>query len=139
MAVEFAAMPLPMTAQSPELPAIDRWLASRPKPFVVAEAPVPDSPSITVREEQASIYMLHSMAHWQKTVHGYSGILPDFSDELYGELAHFPDAISIRHLAELGVTYVVVHDARLFEPVKAFPQLAIEHAEADGRVYRLVP
>lgn len=139
MALEFAAMPLPMSPQSPRLPAIDRWLASRAVPFVVAEVPVPDSANVTVREEQESIYALHSMAHWQRTVHGYSGLLPDFSDELYSRLAHFPDETSVRQLADLGVTYVVVHDPRLDGAVKAFPQLVLEHAEADGRVYRLAP
>jgi len=137
MIAEFAAMPLPMTAQSPQLPAIDRWLASQPAPFVVAEVPVPDSPNITVREEQESIYILHSMAHWQKTVHGYSGILPDFSDELYASMAHFPDADSIRRLSAVGVTYVVVHDPRIAARLGPFPQLTLEHAEADGQVYRL--
>jgi len=137
MLFEFAAMPLPMTAQSPALPAIDRWLASQPAPFVVAEVPVPDSRNITVREDRESTYILHSMAHWQKTVHGYSGLLPDFSDELYSQLAHFPDAASVRRLTELGVTYLVVHDPALAERARAVPQLRLEHSEADGQVFRV--
>ena len=137
LVAEFAAMPLPMTAQSPRLPAIDRWLASRPGPLVVAELPVPDSTNVTLREEQESIYILHSMAHWQKTVHGYSGLLPEFSDELYSEMAHFPDAASIRRLGQIGVTHVVVHDTRIAARLGAFPALTLEHAEPDGSVYRL--
>ena len=137
MILEFAAMPLPMAAQSPALPAIDRWLASQPAPFVVAEVPVPDSTNITVREDRESTYILHSMAHWQKTVHGYSGLLPQFSDELYSAIAHFPDDASIRRLREVGVTFVVVHDSRIAAQVPAFPQLKLEHEESDGRIYRL--
>ncbi|HZR26585.1 MAG TPA: hypothetical protein VFA59_23525 [Vicinamibacterales bacterium] len=132
---EFAAPPLPMTYQDPGVPAIDRWLATRPAPFVVAEVPLPDSANITVREEQESIYILHSMAHWQKTVHGYSGILPDFSDRLYGDLAHFPDATSLRRLRDVGVTYVVVHDRALATLAAATPGLRREHEEADGTVF----
>ncbi len=135
--LECAAMPLPMTRQTPQLPAIDRWLATQPAPFVVAEVPVPDTPNITLREEQESVYILHSMAHWQKTVHGYSGLLPDFSDELYSAMAKFPDEESLRRLSEVGVAYVVVHDARLADRASAFPQLRLAHVEADGRVYAL--
>ena len=137
MALEFAAPPLPMTLQSPAIPPIDRWLASKPAPFVVAEVPVPDSANITIREEQESIYMLHSMAHWQKTVHGYSGLLPDFSDELYSQLTHFPDAVSLRRLQEVGVTYVVVHDPAIAARARAFSELSLEHEEAGGSVYRM--
>jgi hypothetical protein len=137
LALEFAAMPLPMGAQSPELPAIDRWLATQPTPFVVAELPLPDSTSITVREDSESTYILHSMAHWQKTIHGYSGLLPDFSDELYLQLARFPDETGVRRLTELGVTYVVVHDPVLAERARAVPQLTFVHGEADGQVFRV--
>ena len=137
LVLEFAAMPLPTTPQSPRPPAIDRWLATERTPFVVAEVPLPDSTYITVREEQESIYMLHSMAHWQKTVHGYSGLLPEFSDELYSQLARFPDPASLGRLRELGVTHVVVHDRRLAERASATSQLRLEHSEPDGWVYRL--
>jgi hypothetical protein len=126
-----------MTRQDPALPAIDHWLDSQPKPFVVAEVPVPDSMNVTLREEQESIYILHSMAHWQKTVHGYSGLLPEFSDELYQRLAHFPDAASVDSLRDVGVTFVVVHDPAIASRADAFPGLRFEHAEADGRVYAL--
>lgn len=142
---ECAAIPFGLTRLDPSPPAIDRWLASRPKPFAVAEVPVPDSGRFMVREERASIYMLHSMAHWQKTVHGYSGLVPESSDELYQALAHFPDGRSLRLLSAIGVRYIVVHPAAY--PDGAWPaaerqigacaRLTLEHAEADGRVYSL--
>ena len=134
---EFAAMPLPMTYQNPETPAIDRWLAAQPQGFVVAEVPVPDSNGITVREEQESIYALHATAHWQKTVHGYSGLLPDFSDDLFRGLAHFPDKSTIERLRGIGVTRVVVHDPGIEARIRAFRELTFEHRERDGAVYAL--
>ena len=145
MAIEFAGMPLDIAAQSVRLPAVDRWLATRPPPFAVAEVPVADSKNVTVREERQSIYMLHSMAHWQKTIHGYSGLLPNFSDNLYWQLTTFPDATSIHALSEIGVTYVVVHED-LYAPgewpdverrLARFPELTLEHTETGGRVYSL--
>lgn len=139
MAAEFFAAPLPMSPQNPAPPAIDRWLASQPPPFVVAEVPVPDTPNITLREEQESIYILHSMAHWQKTIHGYSGLLPEFSDELYDKLTRFPDEESVRSLQAVGVTRIVVHRPAIADRVAGFPQLHLEHREADGAVYSLSP
>ena len=134
---EFAAMPLPMTYQAPTLPAIDRWLATRPEPVVVAEVPVPDSPAISLREDRESVYMLHSMAHWHRTIHGYSGLLPESSNDLFQRLAAFPDAGTIASLRELGVTDVVVHDPRIEARIAAYPDLVLEHREADGAVYAL--
>ena len=51
------------------------------------------------------------MAHWQKTVHGYSGIRPALHEQLYDQLKGFPSEDSVRHLAQLGVTYVIVHSS----------------------------
>ena len=143
--VEFAGMPLEVAAQSPDVPSIDRWLAARPTPFAIAEVPVPDSTNVTVREGQQSVYMLHSMAHWQKTIHGYSGLLPEFSDNLYWQLTKFPDPISLRALSDIGVTYIVVHEDRyppddwpaVEQRLAHFPELTLEHVETGGRVYRL--
>jgi hypothetical protein len=53
--------------------------------------------------------MLHSMAHWQKTVHGYSGLRPTLHYELFRQLRLFPDETSLERLTAMGVDYVVVH------------------------------
>ena len=53
--------------------------------------------------------MLHAMAHWQKTVHGYSGIEPAQHTALYAAMKGFPDATSLDRLRAFGVVYVVVH------------------------------
>jgi hypothetical protein len=92
--------------------------------------------------------MLHSLAHFQPTVHGYSGIRPPFHDALYRALVSFPDAPSLDMLRAAGVRYVVVHPSRYApgEWPNAEAQLdrwaahlRLLHTESDGRVYELGP
>ena len=146
--VEYAAMPLAHVRYSVEVPAVDRWLAAQPKPFAIAEVPVPSIGRLGDYERHQTMAMLHSTAHWQKTVHGYSGIRPALHDRLYEELNAFPDERSLRSLRELGVRYVVVHDerydddrreevARRFE--RFAPHLRLEFTEGTGRVYSILP
>src|SRR5262245_27745435 len=140
MIVEFAGMPLPVAPYRVTIPAIDRWLASRPAPFAVAEFP-----SSTVVRYQ-TMYMLHSMAHWQKTIHGFSGFEPPQQAQLFQDLRGFPDELSLKRLSDLGFTYLIVHE-ELYPPadwaqVRArFEQFAgrltLEHTEGTGRVYSL--
>jgi hypothetical protein len=138
---EFAAFPMDLIPVSADIPAADRWLASRPTPFVVAEVPVDG------HERRQSEFMLHSMAHWQKTVHGYSGFRPPQHDELYAQLRTFPDDTSLGGLTRFGVTYVVVHTDLYapgeWEPVRERIQqysarLKLVHVAGAGRVYELV-
>ncbi|MEX1127982.1 MAG: hypothetical protein WEB50_05405 [Vicinamibacterales bacterium] len=86
------------------IPAADRWLATQPGPLVIAELPTDHH-----NERRQSTYMLHSMAHWQKTVHGHSGIRTPLHNELYGKLRGFPSEASLDALAALGITHIVVH------------------------------
>jgi hypothetical protein len=144
---EFAAMPLDSRPYRIDIPAIDRWLDTQPKPFVVAEIPVPDSLMTPTRERRTTLYMLHSTAHFQPTVHGYSGIQPPGYRELYELLMVFPNEESLRVLHRMGVTYVVVHpdlwpptdrpeaEAR-FEAFKEW--LPIVHTIGEDRVHRIV-
>jgi hypothetical protein len=149
LVAEFAAMPLRVTAYSIEIPAIDRWLEGMPKPFAVAEVPLirlETADSMARYDRRHAAFMLHSMAHWQKTVHGYSGIRPPLHEQLYFELETFPDETSISSLARLNVNYIVVHTElyppgewpRVEERLKAFSaRLKLEHVEGSGRVYSL--
>ena len=143
---EFAAFPLGTEPYRLDIPPADRWLATQPAPFVVAELPLADSRDINRRERRQTLFMLHSTAHWQKTVHGYSGVRPALHSELYQLLLGFPDDRSVSSLENLGVTFVVVHrdlyaadewaavDARLH----AFAErLSLVHEDDSGRVYRL--
>ena len=92
------------------IPPADRWLATQPGPLVVAELPTDHH-----NERRQSTYMLHSMAHWQKTVHGHSGIRTPLHNRLYGEMRDFPSVASMDLLVELGVTHIVLHP-RMYEP-----------------------
>ena len=108
LVAEFWAVPLPTATYAVEIPELDRWLLNRPKPFTVAEVPVPPVEE-TGFDRRHALFMLHSMAHWQKTVHGYSGYRPPLHTELYESLRRFPDEDSLRRLEDLDVDYLVVH------------------------------
>jgi hypothetical protein len=108
LVAEFADIPLTTSLYRVQAPAADVWLDRQPKPFSVAEVPVPTAHE-GGEERRQTAYMLHSMAHWQKTVHGYSGHRPALHYELFRQLRLFPDELSLARLAALGVDYVVVH------------------------------
>ena len=143
---EFAAMPLEGQPYDATLPAIDRWLKTQPKPFTIAETPMPDPDNVDAANARKARFMLHSSAHWQKTVHGFSGILPKQHEALFAALYHFPDDNSLRQLTDFGVTLVVVHEdfttdtqrAQTTATIAPFSAwLTFVHEEADGRVYAL--
>ncbi len=141
---EFSAYPFKGTDYTVPSPAVDRWLATQPAPFVVAEVPVPDPRNSGRFERFQTMTMLHSMVHWQNTVHGYSGFRAPFHDQLYLDLRRFPDETSITRLREVGVTYVVVHrelysqeEWALIEPRLAQAGLPLMHEDETGRVYAI--
>ena len=140
---EFSAYPFMGVNYALPSTAADRWLSTQAAPFVVAEVPLPDPRNSGRFERFQTTAMLHSMAHWQKTIHGYSGFRAPFHDQLYRDLRQFPDETSITRLREVGVNYVVVH-REWYAPeewpgvesgLARFPQLRLVHEEADGRVY----
>jgi hypothetical protein len=141
LVVECAAIPLPLTPYTVEFASVDRWLARQPAPFGVAEVPV------GAATRYHSTYMLHSMAHWQKTVHGHSSLLPALHERLYDQLRSFPDEGSLRTLTDIGVTYIVVH-TDFYKPGEweaveraldgYASRLILQHEDSSGRVYRLV-
>jgi hypothetical protein len=143
LVAEYVAIPLAVEPGDVEIPAIDRWLDSQPKPFVVAEVPVDLGPL----ERQETAYMIHSTAHWQKTVHGYSGWRTVFHSQLYSDMRAFPDETSVARLSDIGVTYVVVHTDqyeasewnKVEERLRRFStRLRLEQVEGAGRVYSLL-
>jgi hypothetical protein len=146
LVAEFAVVPWDTTRYRVDTPAIDRWLDSLPKPFAIAEVPLPPFGAGGAWERRQTEYMLHSMAHWQKTVHGYSGFRPPLHQELYGQLRTFPDLRSLDTLRRLDVTYIVVH-TDLYAPgdwpivegrIEQFEdRLRLVHVEGAGRVYSL--
>jgi hypothetical protein len=108
LVAEFAAIPLGTSPYRVQAPPADAWLDDQRKPFSVAEVPVPTAHE-GGEERRQTAYMLHSMAHWQKTVHGYSGLRPALHYELFRQLRLFPDETTLAQLTALGVDYVVVH------------------------------
>ena len=142
---EYSSYPFVGVPYQLDIPAIDRWLDTQPKPFVVAEVPVPSAGDLGALERQQTQSMLHATAHWQKTIHGYSGIRRPLHDGLYADLTAFPDAKSLDRLREVGVHFVVVHTeaygSRWPEVKKQLAETAglkLEHVEGDGRVYSLL-
>ncbi len=148
LVAEYASMPLYSVPFAVEIPAIDRWLDTQPKPFAIAEVPVPSPGDLGAHERQQTMAMLHSTAHWQKTVHGYSGIRPALHQRLNLELTAFPDETSLRSLRDLGVRYVVVH-GEMYPPerraeidaryVRFAGDLKLVHVEGPGRIYMILP
>jgi hypothetical protein len=144
---EYTSYPFAGVPYSLEIPAIDRWLNTLPKPFTIAELPVPSPGNLGKYERHHTSAMLHSTAHWQKTVHGYSGIRRPLHDELYMKLTDFPAPVTIAALREVGVTHVVVHteqypgdEWRAVESRLARSQdLALLHSDGPGRVYAVRP
>jgi len=145
---EYASMPLGFVPYAIEIPAIDRWLNTLPKPFAIAEVPMPSDGDIGAYERHNTMAMLHATAHWQRTLHGYSGIRPALHQRIFRELTLFPDAVSLASLREVGVTYVVVHEdqypaerrGEIDERYRRFAnQLRLEHVAGEGRVYRILP
>jgi hypothetical protein len=130
------------------IPSADRWLAGRPAPFTVAEVPLPELARVFEFEKRQSEYMLHSTMHWQKTVHGWSGLQPPDHLALYDRLVRFPDEDSLRSLAEFHVDYLVVH-SDLYAPAEWMQierrltayheRLELRYGDDTGRVYALKP
>jgi hypothetical protein len=141
MLLEFLTIPLPAVAPlRVQIPAADRWLDAEPKPFVVAEVPT------NTNERLQSTYMLHSMAHWQKTVNGHSGVRTPLHYALYDYLQSFPDDESLDALAKVGVTYVVVHMGLYWPEERPGVEAGLEryadrlelmYRDREDRVYRL--
>lgn len=144
--IEFAVMPIEGRVPENEVPVVDRWLNTLPKPFTIAEAPLPDPENEGLASALNAAYMVHSTAHWQKTVNGWSGLLPPEHEALFAALWKFPDQTSLDQLDAFGVNYVVVHAnfadaaqrAKTDAEVAPFQaRLSFVHEEADGRVYAL--
>jgi hypothetical protein len=148
LVIEFASLPTDVRLHHIKPYAIDRYLDTLPKPFSVAEFPVPQSSLKVLVARRHAEYMLHSMAHYQPIVHGFSGIEPPGFEELERTLMLFPDGKSLDTLAAMKVKYAVVHldyfppelidYARTgLERFEREGRLRLVHAEDQGRVYEI--
>ena len=138
--LEFTVVPFAGVPYQVQIPAADQWLALKDERFSVVEVPA------TRSDRYHPQYMLHSMAHWQKTVHGYSGIRPSLHHELYRHLETFPNEESLRELARLNVTYLVVHlswfptedQSSVEQGLRTFDAwLTLEYSDPESRVYSI--
>jgi hypothetical protein len=143
---EYSAYPFAGVPFAINPPAVDRWLDTQPKPFVVAEVPAPSPRNLGELERHQTRSMLHATAHWQKTIHGYSSLRRPLHDQLYVDMAGFPDATSLTSLRDIGVTYVIVHTEDYGErwpgieaQIVKTGALRLEHVAGSGRVYSLLP
>jgi hypothetical protein len=87
------------------LPAAYRWLAAQPGDFPVVELPI----GISDRDGWA---MLRSLDHHKRIMNGHSGFSPAGAYTRQ-TLSGFPDAPSLRLLANLRVRYALLHLADL--------------------------
>lgn len=148
LVAEFAAVPLAVAPYRVDPPLADRWLAGRPGPFAIAEVPLPDPRHAGAFERRQTLFMLHATAHWQKTVHGYSGIRAPLHDRLYELMRRFPDDACLDQLDRLGIRYIVVH-TELYPPGEweqaahridgQAARLVLEHVAGPGRIYSVRP
>jgi hypothetical protein len=146
---ELAAFPLAAPPYPLAIPPIDEWIAGearRSGPFAIVELPVPDPRDAVRSARRHSLYMLHSTAHWQGLVNGYSGFTPPGHDALFRKLVNFPDEASVDALEQLGVRYAVIHRdgyredewERVKERLRLFgDRLRLEAEEDDGLAYSL--
>ena len=134
LVAEFAAMPLETIVYPIEIPAIDRWLDCSRSRLRSRKCRWRTGPRRRLRAE-ADRVMLHSTAHWQKTVHGTAALRPPRTSSSIPSSHSFRDDGSIAALAGLGVRYVVIH--RLPRPPtgrgRATPHPLREGGEAGAR------
>jgi hypothetical protein len=137
LVIEFASLPLDLRLHHIKPYAIDRWLDTLPKPFSLVELPVPQSSLKPLVVRRHAEYMLHSMAHYQPIVQGYSGIEPPGFEALERTLMRFPNTNSLDALAAMNVTYAVVHMDYFPPELIEYAEAGLDRFEADGRL-RLV-
>lgn len=146
-ALECIPVPWDAPRDPVEVPPIDVWVASQPHPFRLVELPVP-RPDNSVRQARFhSEYMLHSAAHWQPMLNGYSSLVPPRLESLYAELFDFPTEKGLQALERLGVGYVVIHTDmyqpdRWAEKERELSQfgdrIILAQVAGEGRAYTLV-
>ncbi len=107
--------------------------------IVLAEAPFP--PRQAIYENGPSV--LNAAWHLQPLLNGYSGFTPASYDAHAGLMQQFPSPESVRSLAAIGVTHVIVHERRvpadLLRRCAESPDLALVADEGDQRLFALEP
>ena len=144
---EYSAHPFSGVAFAMPAPAIVRHVATLPRPFVIAEVPVPRITREGAFERFQTAAMLHTVSHWQPTIHGYSGLRPPRHEQVFQAMNSFPDPASLAGMRSLGATHVVVHRPEyapeiwsdLARRLRDTPGVRVVHEEADGLLVALDP
>jgi hypothetical protein len=84
---------------------VDRWLAQQPGQFAIMQYPIHTALS--------GDQMLYTRYHGKRVVFGYGTYLPILFQQLYPELASFPDDASLDRLSEWEVRYVLLDTGAL--------------------------
>jgi len=99
--LESGSSPLILVAQPHAVPPVYRFLQTVTH-SVIVEFPVDD---------YDPTYMFWSTYHWHSLVNGYSGYTPGSDVDTMGLMQTFPDDESVARLQEIGVRYILVHQA----------------------------
>ena len=127
-ALEFLAVPLPLTPAPARETAVGQWLRKEP-----AQGPVVFLPLALDLESTPA--MVQSLEHGRHLVNGYSGQRPNFYSALVDALKSFPSDEALVTLNQIGVRFVVTPSP--VAPASAdAPWPLLERARfADGVIY----
>jgi hypothetical protein len=92
------AIPVTTLPGPDDIPAVYRWLGTRPRDTAILELPQGN----WTTEAQ---YTYFSLYHGWRLMNGFSAVMPRYDDAL----GDFPDPLSLRTLQDAGVSYVLVH------------------------------
>ena len=127
-ALEFLAIPLPLTPAPPLETNIGQWLRNEKQSGAVVHLPL-------ALDTESTPAMVQSLEHRRPLVNGYSGQRPNFYSALVDVLKSFPSDTSLVALHEIGVRFVVTPaPVDPPEPGSAWP-LAERARFADGVIY----
>jgi hypothetical protein len=101
--LECGSAPMILADVPTKVPDVYRFLRTLDR-SVIVEFPMVDY-------DMTPQFMYGSIFHWHKLVNGYSGFTPPDYRETRERMRTFPDDEAIDRLTELGVRYVVVHQA----------------------------
>jgi hypothetical protein len=109
--VESGSSPIALSPQSTDVPPVYHFLQTV-GPGAIVEFPMGD---------YDPTYMFWSTHHWHPLVNGYSGYTPADIVETTALMESFPDEASMERLRDLGVRYILIHQA--FYSPRAFASL----------------
>lgn len=93
-------------------PEVDTWLAAQPPGTPIVELPMFDIHAVFEHPAcHDSIYMVRSLAHFQRLANGYAGVDPPSYVALRELAGDFPAPPFLDALRAIGVRYVVLHGA----------------------------